>query len=368
MHRTPPFCRRVAAPLALFLAALAPFASGQESQARNPLAWRLAAGDEVQYRMTWALQMNEELPGVQMPPQERSFQLVFGLREKVVELDGGVARLEATVDSVKASVSLGFMGAMDYDSAAADDPTNPMRPLRALVGRSFRYRRASDGAVTEVTGAEALSQAVLDEMNKAAAPAPGPRGRRGGGGGGGPLPQLATGLVALVFSDAMLRDGLDLVHHVLPAQPRAEGDTWTREVRQRILGVGNLSYVARQKHDGRRGDRVGISFRPEGEIEITREQGEAAGQGNPMLKMIEDMASSMTGESEITRKAASGVAAFSADTGRLLSSEATQEIDSEGPPPPMMLAMLGEQAKDAKMKRRVRLSLKIEQGDSGGAH
>ncbi|MDC3379108.1 DUF6263 family protein [Planctomycetota bacterium] len=357
----------VLAAAALFAAAVSP-ATAQTSE-RSALEWSFSDGDERYYQMSWILEIKSEMPGLPMPPQNQEFEIVYGLSERVTAVSAdGSATIEATVASIRARMGMGMMGEVAFDSDSDAGAESPMRSLGAAVGQSFGYTRTKTGAVSNLTGMENVSSAIA---SAAAASIPEGGGQGGGGGGmgggmgmdlGAMIPQLAAGMGSLIFSDQMMASGMSLMHHVLPSEAKSQGDTWTRPVTQTLPGIGSLQYDAEYTHQGSSAAGTRLSFRVPGEIEMVEPEANGAGD-DAMSGMLEELMNSMSGnESEITRKAASGTATFG--DGRLIDSEARQEVDSEGPLPAMVQMMLGEEAEGKRMQRNVALTLRLQEKEA----
>lgn len=357
--------------LAAALAAPALAQDGSQARAAGELRWKLAQGDALRYGFTWILEQKRDLGGMN---EQQTFEVGYTLDQKVTAVDGqGLATIEATLAVVRGRLGLGMMGDMSYDSVAdASNTDNPLAWLRHLVGKTFTYTMTPRGEVTTLTGGDAIRTEVMDAIKKEAAAKPKPQG-----GGEDPMgmmmdpAQLATILASrlvVVFADTSLKSSLEVTNDLLPDAAKKENDTWTRPIVETLPRIGTMRYTAHYTHRGGTAEATRLTSRVEGEIALERDQG-GAGGGNPgdmsdMMEMAEQM---MAKRLEVKRKAATGTATFSAAKGRLLDSEVVQEIVMEGPLPPEMAMMMGEQAKDMKLNQAITLTLRYVQEDAAAA-
>lgn len=375
---------------ALALSVVAPVVA-QDTKTKAPaagdLSWKVAANDEMRYAFTWLLSQKTELKGA-MPPQEQTFEVSYGLTEKVKSVAAEGATIEATISSIRGRVALGMMGDMSYDSAEADDPNNTMRWMRHLVGKTFTFVLKPNGEVTSVTGGDALRADVtkLIEKDLAEQPKRGPQGGGQGGQGGmgggdddpmggmgvdpAQLVKVMAGRLTVVFTDESLKSSLTVMNNVLPDEAKKENDTWSRPVRELVPQIGSIAFTTQFTHRGTADKKTRITSRNDGEIQFEKERadaGEGGEQGDPMQDMMRQMQREMNEGLQVKRKAATGTASWDGARGRLVDSELVHEIEMEGPLPAMMKAMMGDQAKDMKMTQSTTLTLRyVEQGQQGG--
>ncbi len=347
--------------LALIACASPALAQGTQTKpAGGELRWNLKAGDTMRYAFTWILDEKAELPGMgEMPGQ--TLEVAYSLDQKVKSVDDKGAVIEATIAAVRGRLLLGMMGVdMNYDSATnSADEENPMGWLRHLVGKTFTYTMTSRGEVTNVTGGDAIRTEIIEVVKKEAASKPKAGGEGGGGMGGmGMDPAAMMGQMAeqltVVFSDTSLKSSLEVTNDILPTTAVKTDETWTRPIVEELPELGTLSYTAQYTHRGGNADATRITSRAEGEVTLEKAKKAPGAANDPMGAMRERVANSM----EVKRKSSTGTHSFSGSKGRLLDSELVQEIVMEGPLPPEAAMMLGEQAKDAKMKRIVQLTLR----------
>src|SRR5690606_39129875 len=87
-----------AAVLAGAAALLAPAPARAQEAAR--LAWRLEAGQALEYTFTWVIDRTQEVDGL-LPPQGMRILIATTTRQQVQEVDAaGAARIEATIAQV----------------------------------------------------------------------------------------------------------------------------------------------------------------------------------------------------------------------------------------------------------------------------
>lgn len=356
----------------LALACLAPVAAQDSTQVKGALRWQLEPGDKIPCTFTLLLEESFELKGM-MPPQQTQQEVSYGATHEVKSIEGDVATIEATVDSIRARMGLGMMGEMAYDSKS-DDEQNPMRGIRHAVGQKFTFKLSRSGQVSGVTGGDALVQAMRDAMGKEKPPAGQGGGDQGGMGGmmgfdpNAVAAQVAAQLPTIVFSDAALSGSLQLVNGVLPTDETAAA--WSRDVDVSIPGAGRLKFKADHETTGAADGNVRIGAKVPGEIEFERDFG-GAGGGDPMA----DQVRKMMGDAKVIRKEAHGSASFSTTKGRLLDSELVVQVDSEGDLPPFLKAMMGQQGggeqlpDDIKMARNTAVTMRyvLEAPSAGGA-
>lgn len=351
---------RRTAPLALVMFGLvAPVALAQ-TQERAGLKVALKTGDTLGYTYTWTLEQKTELPGMPMPPE--TSEVCYHLDQRVESVTDGVATVQATITSIKVRLGAGMMGEMTYDSAT-DDESNPFAWLRHVVGEKVTFKIKTTGEVTELTGGGAIREKVTEAVSREAAEKP-PAGGMGGGEGGGMMgmdPAMMMQMIAarlmVVFTDQSLKSSLEAVNHVLPESgTAADGATWSHAVVETLPNVGTLRFTGEFAHRGSARDAVRITTRAADEIVLERDGGEPS--DDPQTEMFRQMQKQMTEKLEVKKKTVSGTSSFDVLRGRLIDSELVHEIVMEGPLPPMMAAMLGDQAKDAKLKQSVLLTLR----------
>jgi len=325
-------------------ALLAVPASAQDTQQRGQLRWQLEEGDVLRYDFTWNLEQMREFKGLPQapPPMGMTVEVAYTLRQEVQAVSAeGVATIEATVEKIAMDLSLGMMGDLSYDSLE-DAANSPLRGARHFVDQSFRFDLGADGAVLGVSGGDAIRDEVVAALEEEMA------GNQGQGGGMGMMPspqQIGAGLIGVFadsFGDGPLQDSLSNVNAILPADGEAaEGATWSREVEARVPSFGSLRYDAEFQHRGSAQGNVRITSRNAGDVELEQDLPEEGAAG-PQAELARAMAKNQ----EVTGSDASGTATFSTTSGRLLDSEVTREVDSEGPLPPEILGMMGGQAND----------------------
>lgn len=350
---------RRTAPLALFMFGLvAPVALAQ-TQERAGLRVALKTGDTLGYTYTWTLDQKTELPGM---PMDETSEVCYHLDQRVESVTDGLATVKATISSIKVRLGAGMMGEMSYDSAT-DDESNPFAWLRHVVGKAFTFKMKTTGEVTEVTGGEAIRQEVTAAVAREAAEQPAPGGMGGDQGGMGmgmdpaAMMQMIAARLLVVFTDPSLMSSLEAVNHVLPdSGTAADGATWTHPVVETLPNVGTLRFTGEFAHRGSARDAVRITTRAAGDVELERDRGEPS--SDPQTEMFRQMQRQMTEKLEVKRKTVNGTSSFDVARGRLIDSELVHEIVMEGPLPPMMAAMLGDQGKDAKLKQSVVLTLR----------
>lgn len=339
------------------LASLLPAAAQDGTQERAPggLAWNLKAGDRLPYTLTFLMEETIELKGM-MPPQQQVTEVVYGSTHEVKSVDGDVATIEATVDSIKARIGLGMMGEMAYDSQS-DDTLNPMRGVRHAIGKKFSYKLSRTGKISDVSGGDAAVAEITQAMSGEAPP---PSDDQGMGGMFGFDPAMVAGqasqqLITVLFADKGLSSILELVNAVLPEDPAAA--TWKRAVDLNLAGAGSLKFNAEQANAGAADGNVKISSKIQ-DLEFERDL--SNGQGGPMAEQMKQM----MGDSTVTRKDAHGSGTFSSAQGRLVDSELVVELDSEGDLPPFLKAMMNQQGgnvpADVKMNRGTVVTLRYK--------
>ncbi|MCO5164882.1 MAG: DUF6263 family protein [Planctomycetes bacterium] len=351
------------ASLALALVGLvAPSALAQTAE-RAGLGLQLKAGDQLRYKLTWALDQKMNLGGQEMP---QALEVECALDQRVKGVDAGVATIEATIAGVRARVGLGPFGEMDYDSTAAHDESSPFAWIREAIGKSFEIKMKTTGQVVEVTGADAIRDRMMATLEEKAAKQQGGGGMGGMGMGMGMDPAMLTAQAVVVFADEAMKTALDVLNHVLPEEGAAkEGDTWDRPIAETIPSLGTLSFTGRFTHRGGAGSAVRLAWQAADEIQMRRDQGR--GSDDPREQMAREMQRQMTEKLEVKRKEVSGRVSFDAAAGRIIDSEAVHRIDMEGPLPPMIAGMMGPEGKNAKMKQDVVLTLRYVRADSAPA-
>lgn len=335
--------------------------------AAGGLAWQLKAGDRLPYTLTFLLEETTELKGL-MPPQQVVTEVAYGATHEVKSVNGDVATIEVTVESIRARMGMGMMGEMAYDSKQ-DDTLNPLRGIRHAVGKKFTYQLSRTGKVSQVTGGDAAVEEINEAMSGEAPP---PSNDQGGGMGGmmgfdpaAIAAQACQQMAKVLFADKALASILELVNGILPEDPAAK--TWTRAVDMNLPGAGTLKFNSDQTNAGEADGNVRITSAVK-DLEFERDL--TNGQGGPMAEQMKQM----MGESTVTRKDARGSGTFSASKGRLIDSELVVELDSEGDLPPFIKAMMQQQGggqlpQDVKMSRNTAVTLRyvLEGSPAGGA-
>ncbi|RMG18991.1 MAG: hypothetical protein D6731_00540 [Planctomycetota bacterium] len=346
---------------AFLLAPLLAATAAAQTQPAGDLAWRLQAGDTFSYVFRWDFVQTESL-GPQMVLRDVKLEVEYVLEQKVLEVDGeGRARIEATVRALKAAVDpkmMGMpMGKMSFDSAQEDAPNNFLRALREAVGKSFRFSLARDGAVTDVSGGQAIRDAVTEVARRQTEELKKRLGGGGGGMGGMMGPDLIGTLAARIsvaFDDQTLASTLNVVNHVLPPDGAAEeGASWTHEVAERLPQLGALRFVGKYTRGPGEGDAARIAFRPEGKVELEKA---APGGGDGFQEQAKAGLAAM----EVTHTRIRGEAFFAA--GRLRSSKVEQRIDAVADIPPDS-PMAGMAKPGEKIAARFELTLTYRQAN-----
>jgi hypothetical protein len=361
------------APLALTLIALgAPLAPAQDAgtQQRAGLAWTLHQGDQLHYTYTWSLEQKTEVGNM---PMDQANEVVYGLDQQVTAVgEDGAATIQATIRSLRVRLGAGMMGELTYDSAS-DGEDNPFAWLGTMVGKSFTYTMKPTGEVTSVTGGDELRAAVTKAAHDQAAKRPNPGGMGGGEDGGmgmgmdpGAMMDMIAGPLTVIFTNDSLKSSLEVTNHVLP-EAGAQGQTWTRPVAETIPNVGEVRFTGEYTNRGSAGPATRITVRASDEVQFTKSQGGGEASSDPQAEMMRQMQRQMTDKLEVKKKDVSGTASFDGANGRLMDSEVVHDIEMEGPLPPMMQAMMGQQGGDAKMKQTITLTLRYVQDAAGAA-
>lgn len=345
----------------------APVALAQ-TQERAGLQVRLQPGDAMRYSYTWTLEQKTELPGM---PMEETSEVAYALDQQVESVTDGVATVRATIRTLRVRLGAGMMGELTYDSTK-DGESSPFAWLRHVVDKSFTFKMKTTGEVTEVTGGDAIRDEVTAAVAAESADQPAPGGMGGGGGMGmgmdpGAMMQMIAGRLTVVFGDESLKSSLCVVNHVLPeaGTPATEGATWSHPVVEHLPNVGTVRFTGEFAHRGGAGDAVRITTRATDEVQLERDQG--APSDDPNVEMMRQMQRQMTEKLEVTKKTVRGTSSFDVARGRLIDSELVHDIQMEGPLPAMMAAMLGEQAKGAKLKQSIVLTLRYSQDEEAPA-
>ncbi len=364
------FARR---PLAL-AAALSVLALGaapaQESRARAGLRYAFEVGKTQRQACTWRLVQTQDFSGL-IPPQTTTVELVYGVDEKVTAVaPDGAATVEATITTIRGQVAMGMMmGEMAYDSAT-DDAGSPLRFMRHLVGKTYTFTITPAGAVTAVTGGDAI-RAALIEAAKADGkpaddkPAAGGRRRRGGMPDAGGMAQTFATQLSVVFTDASIKSALEVTRNVLPeAADAAEGATWTRTYAEVLPRIGTMRFTSNQAHRGAGDGVVRLTGRSTGEVELVRDEGKGEAGEDAMAGMAREMQRQMAEKMEVKRKQVTHAVQFDPAAGALRESEVKHTIDMEGPIPPMIAAMMGELPPDARSQQKIELVLRVARAEA----
>jgi hypothetical protein len=306
-------------------------APGQTSE--RGLRWELKQGDTLRYGMTWSFRQKEDVG--QMNFRDVKINVAYTLEQTVKSVSDGTASVEAKVAVLKATVDptmMGMpMGKMEFDSEKEDEERNMLKVLREAVGKSFTFQLSPTGQVSDVTGGQGIRDAVAAAAEEQAKKAPQGGGMGGGGMGGMMGPGMVSMLAArltVAFEDETLQTTLDLVNNVLPPEPKTKGQTWTRDVVEKLPQLGSVTFKGKYTHGGERGGGTRITFAPEGKVEMVKaEPGEG---GSEFQQEDSESLSAM----KVQRTQVDGTSTFGA--GRLKKSEVTQTIEAEGDLPPML--------------------------------
>ena len=355
--------------LPLALAAIVAGASSAQAQTetaeRSGLRLQNKEGDEQRYAFSWDFKQKQSMGGG-MDLGEINVAVTYVFDQTVKSVKDGVASIEATVDSIKAGGDAKMMGMPmpkeTYDSETGEG-SDALRALQTVVGKTFTYKLSPTGAVTDLEGGDEIRDALVaageEEMAKLQEKM-GAGGMGGGGMGGMGMPggmgAVFVGQLAIAFSNEALQSTLDVMNNMLPAEPKGEGDTWTRDVVETLPQLGELRAKAKYKHDGTMNGVTRISFRPEGEVKLETKKGQGGDN------QYADMERQLLGKQEVTKTSMQGVATF--DGKHLLDSEVIQEIQTEGELPQMLKMQMGPEAKDMKLSMGHRLTLRYEKVDA----
>lgn len=351
----------VAAALVLACGLSAPAQTAEKTK----LAWSLKVGDELYYAFTWNFSQKEDLGN--MNAKDFKIRIHYTLTKRVTAVTDGVATIEATISSIAASVEptlMGMpMGKMEYDSTT-DNEASMLRAVRHAKGKTITFKLASNGVISDVSGGQAIRDAVSvaaeansKEMAK--------KMNEGGGGGGGAMggmmgPEMIGMLAArltVAFDDETLRSTLNAVNHVLPdvgSEAVAEGDRWEHDIVEKLPQLGTFSFRGRYTHKGTTNGTTRLKMKPVGDAKLERDESE--GGGNEFQEKEKDSLKDM----KVLFTRVKGSATFG--NGRLIASEIIQKIVSEGPvPPDSMLAGMAKPGE--KLKATHELKLTYEQQD-----
>lgn len=309
--------------VAALLLAASQFATAQTTEKKD-LSWAFNKGDTSTYTLHWGLNIAQSIRGQQtMEMANIKVNVSYTLDQEVTDVSDGVASIKGTIKSIRASTSVAAMGMPGpeetFDSEKPDG-AGILKFLAKAVGQEITFKMKTDGEVTEVTGGEAMTQALALALAEEAQKAP--KGQGGMPGMGG----AQTARMALIaFADASLKSALNMVNRILPT---GEGDKWDIE-HELKTEVGTMSFTGKYKFGEAAADKTRINFKNEGAVEMKK------GEGAPGLQtMIKDL--------KVVDSKVTGLATFG--SGHILNSEVEFMADAEGDPAGMLkqrLEMMG---------------------------
>lgn len=333
---------RTRLPLAAALVLCCGLTATAQTAEKQKLAWTLAVGDELHYAFTWSFQQREDLG--EMNSKDVKIRIHYTLTQKVTAVTGGVATIEATITSIAASVDptmMGMpMGKMEYDSAK-DNEASMLRAVRHATGKTFTFKIASSGKISDVSGGQAIRDAVsvaAEANSKEMAKKMNEGGGGGMGGMGGMMGPEMIGMLAarltVAFDDTTLLSTLNVVNYVLPdagSEAVAEGDTWEHDIVEKLPQLGSVTFKGRYTHKGSVEGKTRLKIKPVGDAKLEKDTSEGGGSE------FQEKEKSSLQNMKVQYTRVKGSATFGA--GRLVESEFIQKIVSEGDVPPLLQGM-----------------------------
>lgn len=203
-----------------------PSATAAPSSEPVALAWRLAPGEKLRYRMT-----QEQIQRVSGAEQMTTLQRqVVVFTQEVTGVDAaGAASITARYEAVKLDVDRSRAGArISWDSTRPEDRTRPahpaVRPLTGLVGLVVSYRISPEGKVTDARGFEKIVDLALEPL------------------AGNPAASGAASQLRKSFGNEAMARQLETAFGVVPPRPVPQGATWTSAHEQEVPSLGTIRF------------------------------------------------------------------------------------------------------------------------------
>lgn len=321
---------------ALTIAAAGIARAGDTTDSRAA-AYRFAKGDKMRFALTWDVGESTAIAGMAI---DRGSKVTLGLATVVDDVDAsGTAKMTSTIESIAlASKSQTPMGMIDvtYDSAKhAETKTKELKVLGRAVGKSFHWKVAKDGSVSEVEGVNAVRDEIAQKIQARMMRGGGPRGPGGGGnpfggpGGGDMSGMMKSGAAmnALVtMTDDSMQASLDF--HLRLFSSETKDGAWELTKSMTFGGVnisGKFRFEDKGPADqgGQKGQRIiGNAAELKAKLAV-----DGMGGGGRMAGMM--------GKIKVKSSACTQSAVYSKDAGRLLADEFTVDSLLEAPMPNM---------------------------------
>ncbi len=151
---------------ALFVALSSPafadqdFTPTQGDQPHQPLELNLSQGMVFTQTMQQQTTVGQQVMGQQMQMQQEMTGVLVNEVEQVD--DAGRATIAATFHRAALKIDAGPGAALEHDTAADNDPNNPLAMLDGLVGQRITYSIDPQGRVGDVEGIDAMLEAMLE--------------------------------------------------------------------------------------------------------------------------------------------------------------------------------------------------------------
>ena len=359
MHRVTTPC------FAALLIAAAGISTAQTSEKApaSDLAWTFSKDAKDSYTVSWDLKVKQGLSGAQpMDLATIGVKVTYLLDQVVTKVDGGKGAIKGTIKSLKVESGMDMMGMPgpknSYDSEKPEGASAIMSALGKAVGGELTFHMSKQGEVSEVAGGDELAQKIQAAVQEAAM-----KQRQGGGGGGGGMgpmgnPELQGAMLgSMAFMNESITGSLNLLHHVLPSEKKAQGETW--KIKQGLeVNVGSLSFTGVYKHDGSVKGKTRIGFKNDGEVKMAKKEGGMGGMPGLNLDLT------------VTKSELKGLSTFG--EGKLVDSEVSLDVSTEGEMPDMlkqrMQMMGGGVPEGTKLAIGYKLTLRTSRKDaaSGG--
>ena len=210
------------------------------------LRLRLKEGQTYKLTMTTAQQIDQEIQGTK---QSVTQDFGFGLNYLVEKVDpaSGAMRVKVTYEWTSAT-QMTPAGKTEFDSRTQKGPVPPaQRGFAALVGRGFGLTLNPFAGLSDVTGADAMVTAMVEQMDLPA----------------GPERQAAEAAMRKQFNDESLKNTFDSMA-IFPEHPVDVGESWKRQATMKAMftAIMDNTYTLRAREGGKATIAVESTIRP----------------------------------------------------------------------------------------------------------
>ncbi|MFV1950509.1 MAG: DUF6263 family protein [Nitrospinota bacterium] len=177
------------------------------------LQYEFVKDDILKYKMKIKNTIDTTIGGEQQRTKNKTG---FVWIQKVKDVDKiGTASIEATYKSVKASINVGFMRNIYYDSTLEDSDRNQSMlsaAFNSMIGKNFIINVAKEGEVLSVSGFKEILDGIVANLP------------------GGPMRMAMADQFSQFYNDETMTGLIQNVFHILPNEKIQIGGSWSRDM------------------------------------------------------------------------------------------------------------------------------------------